>query len=145
MTEIDDEIGLDMNISTPVLSTSPQMIGHSTVQHVDDSDIFNGPGPTSSSVPPPLKDPHEVLGTSNSNDDSWLFLGEPEPEFFGKKTPPLNSLIGAAALKQLIDGGEEVYTINIQPTSDYMDISALWAVGHQPAPMSTITHQFSME
>jgi len=34
--------------------------------------------------------------------------------------------------------GEEVYTINIQPTSEYMDIVALQAVGHQPTPMSSL-------
>jgi len=42
------------------------------------------------------------------------------------------------AFKQLIDAGEEVYTINIQPTSDYLDIPALQAVGNQPAPTSAL-------
>jgi len=53
-------------------------------------------------------------------------------------TPPSISLIGAAAFKWLIDAGEEVYTINIQPTSDYLDIVALQAISHQPAPMSAL-------
>src|SRR5882724_7769311 len=61
-----------------------------------------------------------------------------KPEFFGEKTPPSISLIGAAAFKRLIDAGEEVYTINIQPTSDYLDIMALQAVGTQPAPTSDL-------
>ena len=78
---------------------------------LDDPDIFDGPGPTSSLVPPPIKDPHEDLGTSDSDDNSLPSLGDPEPEFFGKKTLPSISLIGAAAFKQLIDAGEEVYTI----------------------------------
>jgi len=34
--------------------------------------------------------------------------------------------------------GEEVYTINIQPTSDHLDIAALQAVGNQPAPTSAL-------
>jgi len=75
---------------------------------------------------------------SDSNDNSLPFLGDPEPEFFGKMTPPSISLIGAAAFKWLIDAGEEVYTINIQPTSNYLDIVALRAVGNQPTPMSAL-------
>ena len=43
-----------------------------------------------------------------------------------------------AAFKQLIDAGEEVYTINIQLTSDYLDIAALRAVGNQPIPTSAL-------
>ena len=38
----------------------------------------------------------------------------------------------------VIDADEEVYTINIQPTSDYLDIAALQAVGNQPAPTSAL-------
>jgi len=53
-------------------------------------------------------------------------------------TPPSISLIGAAAFKWLIDAGEEVYTINIQLTSDYLDIVALRAVSNQPTPMSAL-------
>jgi len=34
--------------------------------------------------------------------------------------------------------GEEVYTINIQRTSDYLDIVALRAVGNQPTPTSSL-------
>src|SRR5882724_12910463 len=49
----------DEDISVP--SSSPQPIGHTTVQHIDDSDIFDGPGLTSSLVPPPIKDPHGDL------------------------------------------------------------------------------------
>jgi len=53
-------------------------------------------------------DTHEDMGTSNSDDNSLPFLGDPKPEFFGKTTPPSISLIGAAAFKQLIDAGEEI-------------------------------------
>src|SRR5882724_4777185 len=108
-----------------VPSTGPQPIGDTTVQHINDSDIFDGPGLTSSSAPPPIEDPPEDLGTSDSDNDSLPSLGDPEPEFFGETTLPSISLIRVAAFKRLIDAGEEVYTINIQPTSDYLDIMAL--------------------
>ena len=42
------------------------------------------------------------------------------------------------AFKWLIDAGEEIYTINIQPTSDYLDIAALRAVSSQPTPTSAL-------
>jgi len=70
----------------------------------------------------------------DSDDDTIPPLGDPEHEFFGETTPPSISLIRAAAFKQLIDAGEEVYTINIQLTSDYQDIEALRAVGNTPTP-----------
>src|SRR5882724_7421818 len=104
--EVDDE-------DIPVLSSSPQLISHATVQHINDPDIFDGHGPTSSSVPPPIEDPHRDLGASNSNNNSLPFLGDPEPEFFGEMTLSSISLIGVAAFKWLINVGEEVYTINI--------------------------------
>src|SRR5882724_5723694 len=129
--EVDDK-------DLPVPSAHAQPIGHTTVQHVNDSDFFNGSGLTSSQVPPPIKDPHEDLGVSDSDDDSLPFLGDPEPEFFGETTLPSISLIGAADFKWLIDAGEEVYTINIQPTSNYLDIMALRAISTQPTPMSTL-------
>jgi len=129
--EVDDK-------DLPVLSSGPQLIGHTTVQHIDDPDIINSPVLTSSQVPLPTDDPHEDLGTSNSNSDSLPFLSDPEPEIFGKMTLPSISLISVAAFKQLINVDEEVYTINIQPTSDYLDIEALQAVGNQPTPMSTL-------
>jgi len=69
---------------------------------------------------------------------SLPFLGDPEPEFFGEMTLPSISLIGAAAFKWLRDAGEEVYIIIIQPTSNYLDIAALQAIGNQPAPMSAL-------
>ena len=93
-------------------SYGPQLIGHATVQHIDNPDIFYGPGLTTSSVPPPIEDPYRDLGTSNSNDDSLPFLGDPEPKFFGETTLPSIILIGAAAFNQLIDVGEEVYTMS---------------------------------
>jgi len=40
-------------------------------------------------------------------------------KFFGEMTPPSISLIGATTFKQLIYVSEEVYTINIQLTSDF--------------------------
>ena len=98
----------------PVPSASLQPISNATVKHIDDSDILDGPRLTSSSVPPPIEDPHEDLGASDSDDNSLPSLGDPKPEFFGEKTLPSISLIGVAAFKWLIDAGEEVYTINIQ-------------------------------
>src|SRR5882724_3158601 len=96
-----------------------------TVQHINNPDFIHSPGLTRPQVPLPTNDSHEDMGTSDSDDDSLPFLGDPEPKFFGKMTPPSISLIGAAAFKQLINVGEEVYTINIQLTSDYLDIEAL--------------------
>ena len=113
-----------------MLSSGPQSVSHTIVQHVDNPDLFNIPGMTSLQVPPTIEDPHGELGISNSDDDYLPFLGDPKPEFFGKKTPPSISLIGVAAFKWLIDAGEEVYTINIQLTSDYLDITALQAIGN---------------
>jgi len=72
------------------------------------------------------------------DDDSIPLLGDPEHEFFGDKTLPSISLIGAATFKQLIDAGEEVYTINIQLTSYYQDIEALRAIGNTPAPTTAL-------
>ena len=68
----------------------------------------------------------------------WDVTGDPEHEFFSKTTLPSISLIGVAAFKQLINAGEEVYTINIQPISNYLDIEALRAISHQPAPTSAL-------
>src|SRR5882672_6352085 len=81
--------------------------------------------------------PADVL-PPDPNDDTIPPLGDPEHEFFGGTTPPSISLIRAAAFKQLIDMGEEVYTINIQPTSDYRDIEALRAIRNTPAPTTAL-------
>ena len=58
--------------------------------------------------------------------------------FFGEMTPPSISLIGVAAFRQVINVGEEVYTINIQPTSDYLDIEAFQAISHELTPTSAL-------
>jgi len=108
-----------------VPSSDPQPIGHATVQHVDDPDFIDSPGSDRSPVQLPTDDPNEGLSAPDSDDNSLPFLGEPKPEFFSKMTPPSISLIGAAAFKWLINVGEEVYTINIQPTSNYLDLEAL--------------------
>src|SRR5467141_2457490 len=116
----------------------PEPIGHSTVQHVDDSDPFDEPSTHDRPCPSATgKDPVDVL-SPNPNDDNIPPLGDPEHEFFGENMPPSISLIGAAAFKRLIDTGEEVYTINIQPTSDYQDIEALRAVGNTPTPTTAL-------
>jgi len=101
------------------------LISHTILQHVNDPDIVDGPGPAQPQVPPPTDNFNEALGTPDSDDDSLPFLGDPKPEVFSETTPPSISLIGAASFKQLIDAGEQVYTINIQPTSNYLDIMAL--------------------
>ena len=121
-----------------MLSSGPPPISHTTVQHINDPDIIDSPRPIRSQAPPTIDDPHEDLGTSDSDDDSIPSLGDPKPEFFGEMTPPSISLIGAAAFKQLIDVGEEVYTIHIQLTSNYLDITALQAIGNQPTPTSAL-------
>src|SRR5882724_4347010 len=67
----------------------------------------------------------------------YLLLVTPNPNSLEKRLPSI-SLIEATAFKQLIDVGEEVYTINIQLTRDYLDIVALRAVSNQPAPTSAL-------
>jgi len=121
-----------------VLLLGPPPISHTILQHIGDPDIVDGPGPAQPQVPQPTNKFNEGLGTPDSDNDSLPFLGDPEPEVFSNTTPPSISLIGAAAFKRLIDAGEEVYTINIQPTSDYLDIMALLAVGNQPTPTSAL-------
>ena len=105
--------------------SSPELIGHTTVQHVDNLNFVNKPEPPSTPAPLPTEDLSEDDGTSDSDDESLPFLGDPEHEFFTDITLPSNSLIGAAAFKWVIDAGEEVYTINIQLTSDYPYLEAL--------------------
>src|SRR5467141_1084275 len=125
--EVDDEDAF-------VMPVDPELIGRTTVQHVNDPD--NVEEPFTPGRPRPCStgnDPADILHP-DPNDDTIPPLGDPEHEFFGETTPPSISLIGAAAFKRLINTGEEVYTINIQPTSDYQDIEALRAVGNTPAP-----------
>ena len=113
------------NEDLSVPSSNPSPIGHATVQHIDNPDLIADPGPARSQVPLPTNDLNEGLGTPDYDDNSLPFLGDPKPEFFGEMTLPSISLIGTAAFKQLIDAGKEVYTINIQLTSHYLDIEAL--------------------
>src|SRR5882672_6588869 len=129
--EVDDEDAF-------VLPLGPEPISQTTVQHIDDPDLVDepiapgGPRPCSTGNNPadiPSPDP---------DDDSIPPLVDPEHKFFGETTLPSISLIGAAAFKWLIDGGKEVYTINIQPTSDYQDIEALRAVGNTPTPTTAL-------
>src|SRR5882672_2615477 len=129
--EVDDEDAF-------VMPVNPELIGHTMVQHVNDPD--NVEEPFASSQPRPCSTGNDPAGVlpPNPNDDTIPPLGDPEHEFFGETTPPSISLIGAAAFKRLIDAGEEVYTINIQPTSDYQDIEALRAVSNTPAPTTAL-------
>jgi len=113
--EVEDE-------DIPVLSSGPQPISHATVQHIDDPDIFEGPGPPSSSVHP--SGHSGDLGSPDSDDDSLPFLGDPNLNSLVKQHH-LNQPDWCGCLKWLINASEEVYTINIQPTSDYLDIMAL--------------------
>src|SRR5467141_4188724 len=125
--EVDDEDAF-------VMPVDPEPIGHTTVQHVNDPD--NVEEPFAPGRPRPCStgnDPADVL-PPDPDDDTIPPLGDPEHKFFGETTPPSISLIGVAAFKQLIDAGEEVYIINIQPTSDYQDIEALRAIGNTPIP-----------
>src|SRR5467141_3735391 len=129
--EVDDE-------DTFVIPLGPEPIGHTMVQHIDDPDSINEPIAPGQPRPRLMgNDPADIL-PPDLDDDSIPPLGDPEHEFFGEMTPPSISLIGVAALKWLIDAGEEAYTINIQPTSDYQDIEALQAVSNIPTPMTTL-------
>jgi len=93
--------------------SGPEPIGHTTVHYVNNPDFVNNPELARAPELPLTKDLKEDLGASNSNNDPLPFLGDPKANFFGDTTPPSISLIGAAALKQLINMGEEVYIINI--------------------------------
>jgi len=105
-------------------SAGPEPVSHATLQHMDDPDIPGHPDPTNVQPPHPTHNPMEDDIPSDSDNDTLPYLGDPEHEFFGDSTHNI-SLIGAAAFKQLINTGEEVYTINIQLTSEHLDIEAL--------------------
>src|SRR5882672_7250198 len=129
--EVDDE-------DTFVIPLGPELIGHITVQHIDDPDPSDEPIAPGRPRPCSMgNNPADVL-PPDPDDDSIPPLGDPEHEFFREMTPPSISLIGAAAFKWLIDVGKEVYTINIQPTSNYQDIEALRAIGNTPTPMTAL-------
>jgi len=64
-----------------VPSPSPQLISHTTVQHIDNLDFIDSSGLTSSQVPP-TDDPHEDLGASDNDDDSLPFLGDCQEQVF---------------------------------------------------------------
>jgi len=51
--------------------SSPEQIGHTTVQHVNNSDFVNDPEPAKTPTPPLTDDLNEDDGTSNSGDDSF--------------------------------------------------------------------------
>jgi len=68
----------------------------------------------------------------------YILLVTPNLKFFGKKDTAFHQSDWSSCFKQLIDAGEEVYTINIQPNSDYLDIVALRAIGNQPTPTSAL-------
>ena len=68
----------------PVPSSGPQLIGHTTVQHINDPDFINIPGLARSQVPSSTNDPNGGLGTPNSNDNSLPFLGDPSPNSLEK-------------------------------------------------------------
>jgi len=91
----------------------PELIHHTIVQHVDDPIFVIDPEPARTPAPLLSDDLDEDEDTSDSDDNSLPSLGDPETKFFGEMTPPSISLIVVAAFKQLIDVGEEVYTINI--------------------------------
>jgi len=118
--------------------SSPKPNNHTTVQHVNDTDFMNDHEPARTPEPLLTDDLNGDDGTSDPDDDSLPSLGDPKHKFFSEMTLPSISLIDVAAFKWLINVGEEIYTINIQPTSDYLDIEALQAVSHQSTPTSTL-------
>jgi len=95
------------------------------IQHVNDPNFIDEPESSKVTVQWLTNYFDEDNSFSNPNDNSLPPLGDPKHKFFGKMTSPSISLIDAAAFKWLIDVGEEVYTINIQLTSGYLDIEAL--------------------
>ena len=116
--EVDDE-------DASILPAGPKPVGYATIQHVDDLDPIADPEPPVQLVPRPTNDTNEDTASDCDDDDTLPFLGDPEHEFFSETTTPSISLIGAAAFKQLIDVGEQVYTINIQLTTDHQNIESL--------------------
>jgi len=92
------------------MHTSPEPIGHTTIQHVNDPNCINDSEPAKVPTQWFANDLDEDDSFSDPNNDSLPPLGDPEHEFFGEMTPPSNSLIGVAAFKWLINVGEEVYT-----------------------------------
>src|SRR5882724_4938115 len=65
-------------------------------------------------------------------------LGDPEHGFFSETTLPSIILIGVAAFEWLINVSKDIYTINIQLTSNYQDIKALRVIGSDPIPMTAL-------
>jgi len=71
--EVDDE-----DLFAP--SSGPQPISHTTLQHVDDPDFVDHLEPVRALVPLFTDELNEDLGSSDSDNDSLPFLGDPEPE-----------------------------------------------------------------
>jgi len=67
-----------------VPSSGPELISHTTVQHINIPDFVNSPEPARVPEPPLTDDLDEDLGASNSNDDSSPFLGDPNPDSLAK-------------------------------------------------------------
>ena len=76
----------DKDLHVPFLGFP--LIGRTILQHVDNPDVIDSPGPAQPQVPLPTNNPDEGLGAPDPDDDSLPFLGDPEPEFFGEMTPP---------------------------------------------------------
>ena len=100
-----------------MLSSGPELVSHTHIQHANDPNCINDAEPSPVPAQQLTDDLDEDNNPSDPNDESL-------PPF-GEMTPPSISLIGVAAFKWLMNVGEEVYTINIQPTSDHLDIEAL--------------------
>jgi len=58
--------------------SSPELIGHTTVQHVDDSNFVIDPEPVRTPAPLLTNDLDEDNSTSHSDDNSLPFPGDPK-------------------------------------------------------------------
>jgi len=123
--EVDDE-----DLFVP--PSSPQPIIHTTVQHVDDPNFINVPEPARTSAP---------LLTNNLDEDIAPLIQQwfptipwwPKPNSLQKNTA-LHQSDWCGCLKVADWYRWRVYTINIQSTSDYLDIKALQASATNPLP-----------
>jgi len=66
-----------------VPSPGPQLIGHATIQHIDNLDFISSPGPARSQVTPPTDDSNEA----------WVLLTLMMTHYHSLVTPNLNYLV----------------------------------------------------
>jgi len=139
---VDLLIGLDCpwsaswrrSIMGPLVPCSSPTNQSHHVQHVDNPDVIHSLNQLEHQKP--LTDNlNEDLGTSDSDNDLYHSLVTPT-QILGK-WHCLNQSDWCSCLQVTDQCGEE-YTPIILTDQQYLDIEALWAISHQPAPTSTL-------